>query len=66
MFVTLVVPPLQPISPAERDAVSSSGSLMVTDAVAVQLFASLTVTLYVPALTLVRFWLLADGVQVYV
>ena len=66
MLVIFVVPPLQPISPADKDAVSSSGSLMVTDAVAVQLFASLTVTLYVPALTPVKFWLLADGDQVYV
>ena len=59
MFVTFVVPPLQPISPAESDAVSSSGSLMVTDAVAVQLFASLTVTLYVPAVTFDRFCVVA-------
>ena len=63
MLVTFAVPPLQPISVAERDAVSASGCEMVTLAVAVQLFASVTVTLYVPALTPVRFWVLADGVQ---
>ena len=63
MFVTLVVPPLQPIEPADNDAVSASGCEMVTLAVAVQEFASVTVTLYVPALTFVRFWVLAEGVQ---
>ena len=63
MLVTFVVPPLQPISVADNDAVSASGWEIVTLAVAVQLFASVTVTLYVPALTFVRFWVLADGVQ---
>ena len=66
VLVIFVVPPLQPISPAESDAVSASGWDMVTLAVAVHVFASVTVTLYVPAPTPVRFWLLADGDQVYV
>ena len=63
VFVTLVVPPLQPIVPADNDAVSSSGCVMVTLAVAEHELASLTVTVYVPALTPVRFCVLADGVQ---
>ena len=66
VFVTFAVPPLQPIEPADNDAVSALGWDMVTLAVAVQLFASVTVTLYVPALTPVRFWVLAEGVQLYV
>ena len=36
MFVTFVVPPLQPIEPADNDAVSALGWDMVTLAVAVQ------------------------------
>ena len=39
-----VVPPLQEIVPAESDDVSSVGSLMVVVALAVQPFASVTVT----------------------
>ena len=66
MLVTFAVPPLQPISVADNDAVRASGCEMVTLAVAVQELASLTVTLYVPAVTPVRFWVLADGVQLYV
>ena len=61
-----VVPPLQLIVPADNDAVSALGWDMVTLAVAVQLLASVTVTLYVPAPTPVRFWLLAEGDHVYV
>ena len=66
MFVTFVVPPLQLIEPADKDAVRGSGWDMVTLAVAEQVFTSLTVTLYVPAPTPVRFWLLAEGDHVYV
>ena len=61
-----VVPPLQLIVPADNDAVRAFGWDMVTLAVAVQLLASVTVTLYVPAPTPVRFWLLAEGDHVYV
>ena len=63
MLVTFAVPPLQPIEPADKDAVRASGCEIVTLAVAVQEFASVTVTLYVPALTFIRFWVLAEGVQ---
>ena len=63
MLVTFAVPPLQPIVPADKEAVRASGCVMVTLAVAEHELASLTVTVYVPALTPVRFCELADGVQ---
>ena len=66
VLVISVVPPLHPIVPADKVAVSAAGCEIATLAVAVQEFASVTVTLYVPALTPVRFWVLADGDHVYV
>ena len=44
VLVTFVVPPLQPIVPADNDAVSAVGSVMVTLAVAEHELASRTVT----------------------
>lgn len=46
--VMVVVEPLQSICGAVAETVSCGGSTMVTDVVAVQLFASVTVKLYVP------------------
>ena len=45
------VPPLQRMSVAERDAISSAGSVSVCDAVAVQPTTSVTFTTYSPAPT---------------
>ena len=59
MLVTFVVPPLQPMVPTDKDAVRASGCEMVSLAVAVQLCASVTVTLYVPAVTFDRFCVVA-------
>ena len=49
LTVTVVVPPLQFIVPADDDAVNTGGCVTVTEEDAVQLFASFTITLYVPA-----------------
>src|SRR4051812_12752457 len=51
VMVTAAVPPLQLILPAIAVAITWVGSVTVTDAVAEQPFASLTVYAYVPALT---------------
>ena len=49
LTVTVVVPPLHAIEPAEEVAVSAVGCVMVPVVVAVQPLASVTVKLYVPA-----------------
>ena len=51
----MVVPPLQPIEPADNDAVRDVvGSVTAIEPVAEHPLASLTVTLYVPAVTVIE------------
>jgi len=50
--VTVELPPLQRIGVALDEAISSGGSVMVTEVVSVQPFTSVTVKMYVPAVRL--------------
>jgi hypothetical protein len=49
IIVTAVEPPKQAIVPEEAEAVSCVGSLIVTEVVAVQPLASVTVKVLIPA-----------------
>ena len=61
--VSVVVPPLHPIVPAETDAKRlQAGELTVVVAVAVHPFASFTITLYEPAVNPVAVIVVCTGV----
>lgn len=66
-FADPELPPLHNTGFTETDAVNTGGCMMVTEAVAVQLFASVTVTVYDPAMRpLPVVPVPPDGVHAYV